>query len=135
MANKNSNEVTGWVGWIGFASLMLLISGAFHMLQGFISLFQNNVFVVGPEALWVFDYNTWGWIHILGGLLAVLAAGSLARGHLYGKIYAVLAALVSAFASMAFVPVAPVWSSLVLVIDVLVIWAVTVHGNEVKKLS
>ena len=135
MAKSNDVVVTGWVGWIGFASLMLLISGSLHMLQGFVALFKETVFVTPANAVWVLNYNQWGWAHILGGLLVLLAAGSLARGNAYGRIVAVLVALVSTLVSVAFLPVYPVWSAMAIVVDLLIIWAVTVHGGEVKKLS
>lgn len=135
MAKSNNVEVTGWVGWIGFASLMLLISGALHMLQGFVALFNETVFVTPESGVWVLNYNQWGWAHILGGLLVLLAAGSLARGNAYGRIVAVLVALVSTLVSVAFLPIYPVWSAMAIVVDLLVIWAVTVHGSEVKKLG
>lgn len=136
MAKKQTNaegEVTGWVGWIGFAVLMLFITGIFHMITGLVALFTDTVYFLAEENIWVLDYTTWGWAHIIAGLLAVLAASSLSQGHLYGKTFAVLVALASLVANMMFIPIYPVWSLLIIVIDILVIYAVTVHGNEVKE--
>lgn len=130
---KQTNEVSGWVGWVGFAALMLALVGIFHMIAGFVGLFQEDIYAVGPNAVWMFDYSQWGWIHILGGLLAFLAAGSLAAGHTYGRFIAVLVAMVSVVANMAFVPVYPVWSLMMATVGVLVIWAVTVHGGELRQ--
>ena len=134
--SARSNEPTGWVGWVGFASIMLLVLGIFHALAGFVALFkQDVVYHAATNTVWVLSYTEWGWIHIIGGLLAVWAAGSLAAGHAYGRIFAVLVALVSAFANMAFVPVYPLWSIMIIVVDILVIYAVTVHGKEVQNLE
>lgn len=132
---KQNNDATGWVGWIGFASLMMMLAGVFHIIAGFVALFQEDVFIAAPNALWVFDYSQWGWIHILGGLLALLAAGSLMQGKLFGRTMVILVAMFSAIANMAFVPVYPVWSLMIVTIDVLVIWAVSVHGGEMKDLQ
>jgi hypothetical protein len=132
MAHQN-NTATGWVGWVAFAALMLALVGVFHMIAGFVGLFQEDIYAVGQNAVWMFDYSQWGWIHILGGLLAFLAAGSLAAGHMFGRVIAVLVAMVSVVANMAFVPVYPVWSLMMATIGVLVIWAVTVHGDELKE--
>jgi ABC-type uncharacterized transport system permease subunit len=130
---KQSNTDSGWMGWIGFAALMLALVGIFHMIAGFAGLFQEDVYGVTANAVWVFDYSQWGWIHIFGGLLAFLAAGSLAQGHMYGRIIAVLVAMASVVANMAFVPIYPVWSIMMATVGVLVIWAVTVHGGELKE--
>ncbi len=130
---KQNNEATGWVGWVAFAALMLALVGVFHMIAGFVGLFQEDIYAVGPNAVWMFDYSQWGWVHILGGLLAFLAAGSLAAGHMYGRVIAVLVAMVSVVANMAFVPIYPIWSLMMATVGVLVIWAVTVHGGELKE--
>ena len=74
-----------------------------------------------------------GWIHTLGGVLAILAASSLLKGGVYGRTVAVLVALFSAIVNMAFVPVYPIWSIIMVTISVLVVWAVVVHGSEVKE--
>ena len=130
---KQTNEVSGWVGWVGFAAVMLALMGIFHMMAGFVALFQEDIYAVGPNAVWVFDYSQWGWVHILGGLLAFLAAGSLAAGHMYGRVIAVLVAMVSIVANMAFVPTYSTWSLMMVTVGILVLWAVTVHGGELRE--
>lgn len=130
---KRDNVDSGWLGWIGFASVMLALVGAFHMIEGFVALFKHDVLAVTPNAVWLLDYSQWGWLHILGGLLAFIAAGSLAQGRMYGRVFAVIVALVSVVANMAFVPVYPVWSVMMVAVGVLVIWAVMVHGAELKE--
>ncbi len=112
-----------------------MLAGVFHIIAGFVALFQEDVYVAAPNALWVFDYSQWGWIHILGGFLALVASGSLMQGKGFGRTIAILVAMASAIANMAFVPVYPVWSLMIIVIDVLVIWAVAVHGGEMKELE
>jgi len=133
MAKKN-NEMSGWVGWIGFASFMLLLGGTFSLIAGFVALFKEDVvYHSATNAVWIFDYSQWGWIHMLAGALALLAAGSLMSGQMYGRIVAVLIALLSAVANLAFVPVYPIWSSLIILVDIMVIFAVTVHGGDLRE--
>ena len=132
MAKQNNTE-SGWMGWVGFAAIMLAVLGVFHMVAGFVALFQQDVYITGVNGVWLFDYSQWGWIHIFGGLLAFIAAGSLAQGHMYGRIIAVLVAMASVVVNMAFVPVYPIWSLMMATVGVLVIWAVMVHGKELKE--
>lgn len=129
---KQNNDNEGWMGWIGFAAILLAITGIFHMIAGFVALFQEDLYAVTANNIWLFDYSQWGWIHILGGLLAFIAAGSLAQGNMYGRIVTVLVAIGSVVTNMLFVTVYPVWSLMMVTIGVLVIWAVTVHGKELK---
>lgn len=114
---------------------MLILVGFFHVVTGLVGLFNNEVFIVGPENVWLVNYTTWGWAHILWGLLSVWAGSSLAKGNMFGRVVAVLVAVTSAMVSLAFVPVYPIWSILIITIDVLVLYAVTVHGKEMKELQ
>ncbi len=132
MAKKNSGEMSGWVGWVGFASIMLLLVGFFHVIAGFAALFTDTVYLIGEENIWALDYTQWGWIHVIGGLLAIWAASSLMQGHAFGRTVAVIVALVSAVANMLFIPIYPIWSLLIITVDILVLWAVIVHGGELK---
>jgi hypothetical protein len=133
MASKNNDMMSGWVGWVAFAGVMMYLAGIFHMVAGFIALFKDTVYVVGPNNLWALDYTQWGWLHIVWGLLAVWAAGSLVSGKAFGRIAAVLVALSSAVVNMLFIPVYPIWSIMIIVICVLVIYAVVVHGGDLKE--
>lgn len=125
---------TGWVGWVVFAGVMLVMLGAFHVIQGLVALLRDEVFVVGKEGLVVnVDYTTWGWAHLIGGVVAVLVGVCLLAGQLWARIVAVVVAMLSAILNIAFLPAYPVWSALMIAVDILVIWAVTVHGSELKK--
>ena len=130
---KQTDVNSSWMGWIGFAAIMLALVGIFHMIAGFVALFREDIYTVTPNAVWMFDYSQWGWAHILGGLLAFLAAGSLVQGNLYGRVVAIVVAMISVVANMAFVPVYPIWSLLMVTVGILVIWAVAVHGNELQE--
>jgi len=129
---KNNSETTGWTGWVGFAGIMLYLAGFFHIISGITALFNEDFYVVTEKSLWVFNTAQWGWIHIIGGIIAIWAASSLMKGHVFGRIFAILVALISAIANMAFVPIYPIWSILIIVIDVLIIYAVVVHADELK---
>jgi len=127
-------EPTGWVGWIIFAGTMLVILGIFHAIQGLVALFNDSVYLVGPKGLVInVDYTAWGWIHLIGGIIVVLAGVALFAGKMWARILAVIVAVVSAIINVVFLPAYPIWSTMMIAIDVLVIWAVTVHGSEMKS--
>jgi hypothetical protein len=124
---------TGWVGWVVFAGMMLVLLGAFHIMQGLVALLRDEVFLVSPTGLVVnVDYTTWGWVHVVGGALSILVGVCLLAGQLWARVVAVIVAMLSAVANMAFLPAYPVWSAILITLDVLIIWAVTVHGSEIK---
>jgi hypothetical protein len=127
---KNNNQMSGWVGWVAFAGLMLIVAGFFHILAGVVALFKHDVYVAGASNVWVLNYTTWGWLHIVGGLIALYAGSALLQGKTWARILVVIVAVLSAIANMAFVPIYPVWSLLIITVDILIIFAVTVHGRE-----
>jgi hypothetical protein len=135
MANTNNNVVSGWVGWIGFASFLLLFTGFFHVIEGIADLARHTVFVHAGGNVWVLDYNKWGWINIVGGILLITAATSLMKGGLWGRIFASFVLVISMLVSVGQIPIYPIWSILILIVDAFILYAITVHGNEVKKLS
>ena len=132
--NAYRAEPTGWVGWIIFAGTMLVILGIFHAIQGLVALFNDSVYLVGPKGLVInVDYTVWGWVHLLGGIVVALAGVALFAGKMWARILAVIVAVVSAVINVVFLPAYPIWSTMMIAIDVLVIWAVTVHGSEMKS--
>lgn len=124
-------QVTGWTGWITFASVMMLILGVFHAIAGLTAIFKEDYYQVANSDLVVeASYDAWGWVHLVFGVLIVLAGLSLLSGRMYGRIAAVVLASLSAIYNIAFLAAYPIWSIAMVAINILVIWAVVVHGRE-----
>jgi hypothetical protein len=125
-------EPTGWVGWVYFASAMMLLVGGMQSIAGLVALFKDDYYVVAQNGLIAFNYTTWGWVHLLMGILIFLAGLAVAAGRTWGIVIGVLLAIVSALANVAFLSAYPIWSIMAIVINVFVIYALTIHGSELK---
>jgi len=126
-------EPTAWVGWILFAGTMLILVGSFQFIAGLVALFDKGYYAVTPTHLVVHaSYTTWGWTHMALGVLAAFAGYGVMVGKLWARIYAVVLACISAIVNIGFLSAQPVWSTIMITLDVLVIWALTVHGREVR---
>jgi hypothetical protein len=126
-------EPTGWVGWVIFAGIMMVMLGTFQAIEGLVAIFKDNYFVVPRSGLVVsVDYTTWGWVHLLLGILVALAGLGVMAGQMWARIIGIILALVSAVVNIAFLAANPVWSTILITIDILVIYALTVHGKETK---
>jgi len=127
---------TGWVGWIAFAGTMMLLLGSFHVIQGLIALFQQEYYLVGANGLTVnLDFTQWGWTHVILGGLIIGAGIGLIAGQMWARVIAVILAFASAIVNVGFLAAYPVWSTIMIAVDVLVIWAVIVHGREMKSVD
>lgn len=120
----------GWYGMIVFAGTIMLMLGCFHAIAGLVALFQDDYFFVSKDGLVVTaNYTAWGWTHLIIGVVVAAAGAALFTGALWARIVAVLVALVSSLVNLAFLSAYPLWSGIMIALDILVIYAVTVHGN------
>ena len=124
---------TVWVGWVICAVAVMVIVGVSHVIAGLVALFSDGSFVVGRDGLLVpAGFTTWGWVHIAVGLVVAVAGVGLLVGRTWARVLAVVAAFGSALVNLGFLAAAPVMSAVVIGFDVLVIYAVTVHGGELR---
>ena len=121
------------VGFITFAGVVLIIAGVFHVIQGIVGLFNNDFYVVSQK--WVFQFNvtTWGWVHIVVGVIAILAGAGLFSGAVWARTVAVIVAGISMIANFVWLPYYPVWALLIIVVDFFVIWALVLHGRDATE--
>jgi uncharacterized membrane-anchored protein len=127
-------EPTGWVGLVIFGGIMMLMMGAFQIIEGVVALFNDEYYLVTRNGLIIsLDYTAWGWTHLIIGLIAVGAGIGVLLGQMWARVVGIIIAVVSALANIAFLSAYPVWSTIIIATDVLVIYALTVHGGELKS--
>jgi hypothetical protein len=125
--------VTGWVGVVIFAGVMLAMLGGFQAMEGIVALIRDEYYLVTRNGLMIdVDYTVWGWTHLVLGLLAVAAGIGIFAGKMWARVLGIVIAVVSALANMAFLAAYPIWATIVIAVDVIVIYALAMHGREVK---
>jgi hypothetical protein len=133
VAYGNSPDPTGWTGWVVFASFMMFMVGAFQAIQGLVALFDDGFYLVTSGNLVVdVNYNVWGTVHLILGVLLLLSGAGVLTGNLAARTVGVILAALSAVANLVFIEAYPFWSIIIITVDVLVIYALTVHGRELK---
>ena len=121
------------VGFTVFASVIMLTIGTFQVFAGMTALINDEFFVVTQEWVFQFDATTWGWIHLIFGVVVFLAGMALYSGQVWARTVGVILAVASAVISFAWLPWYPIWAVIVITLDVLVIWALTVHGRDITR--
>lgn len=133
-APARSETTSGWaIGFISFAAVMMIMTGAFQAFAGLVAIFENQFFVATENYLFQFDATTWGWIHLLLGLVVVGAGFGVMSGRTWARTVGILLAVLSAIANFLFIPYYPFWSLLIIALDVLVIWALAAHGGTLRS--
>jgi hypothetical protein len=115
-----------------FASVMMLLAGMFGIINGIAALVNDEIYVVTEDGIFLFDFTVWGLIHLTVGILAMFAGLSLLTREAWARFTGVVLAMASALSQLAFIPAFPLWSVVIIGIDVLVIYALLVAWEQVE---
>ena len=126
-------ERTGWTGWIAFAGVMMIISGSLNALYGLVAVVNDDWVVWTNRTSLVIDISQWGWIHLVVGLVVLLSGLGVFSGNVLARTVGVIGAAISLIVNFFFIPAYPLWAIIVITINVLVIWALTAHGSEMRS--
>jgi hypothetical protein len=124
---------SAWVGWIALATALMGLSGAFNIVTGLVAVFSDTVYVDTVHSSVVLDVTGWGWVHIVWGLVIILTAVSLAKGRPWARIVAVLVVGFNTLTQLLEMPSYPLYSLMIITVDVLILWAIVLHGGELRE--
>ncbi len=124
---------SGWATWIAFAGLMMIMIGIFDVIGGLAGLFSDNYFVVNDSQLMVFDFTAWGIIWLAIGALVIAAGWGLISGASWARWFAIVLAFFNCAGQIAFLSAQPIWSLLMIALNVLIIFALTVRWDAARR--
>ena len=126
MTSSSSGTTSGWaVGFTAFAAMMMILIGFFQGAMGLVAVFNQDFYAVTPNYVFSFDVGTWGWFHLIWGIIVLIAGFSVLSGQTWARAVGTIIAIISAIEAFAFIPYQPFWSIIVVTLSVLVIWALT----------
>lgn len=127
------NQPSGWaVGWTMFASIMMIVMGAWWIITGIVAIAKDEFFVITQEWIFEFDVTAWGWIHLILGIVILAAGFGLYTGQVWARTVGVILAAVAALVAFAWMPYYPIWGIIFVAVSVAVIWALTAHGRDIE---
>jgi hypothetical protein len=122
---------SGWaMGWATLAAILLIVGGIWGVIVGIAGIANDNLYLVTPDWVFQFDTTTWGWIHLIVGVILVLSGIGIFTGNVLARTVGVIAAGLSAITNFAWMPYYPVWSIAAIAVDIAIIWALTAHGRD-----
>ena len=115
-------------GGVVFAAAMMIVIGIFQAIEGLVAIFDDNWYVVTRHYTFDLDVTAYGWIHLILGIVILLAGCALFAGKVWGGVLAIFLAILSAIANFFFIPYYPFWSIIIIALCIWVIWSVTRPG-------
>jgi hypothetical protein len=107
-----------------------MVAGVVNIIYGLAAL-DDSKFFVGQTRYVVSNLNTWGWITLLLGILAIIAGFSVIRGGVFGRSIGIVVASVSAIGALLSVGGAfPFWSLGVFAMCIVIIHGLAVYDPE-----
>lgn len=129
-----AEETNAWaVGWSAFAGFMMVILGFGWLMMGLVALADESFFVVTPDYIFQFDLTTWGWIHLIMGVIVLIAGFALFAGATWARVVGVIVAVLAAITAFGWLPWYPVWAIILIAVSVAVVWALTTHGHDLAS--
>ncbi len=126
-----SEQPSFWaMGYAAFAGVILVLVGFFQAIAGLVAIVDDNFYVATQEYIFKFDTTTWGWIHLIVGIIVLASGFGIFSGNVMARTVGVFVAGIAALVSFAWIPYYPVWAILLVLLNVAVIWALTAHGRD-----
>jgi hypothetical protein len=133
MDNAAEGRVTEWVGMVLFAGILLATVGFFNLIEGVIALFRDDFYLVRSDGLVLsFDYTVWGVILLISAVLLMGTGWGVVAGKTWARVAAIVIVFADTLFNMLFLPAYPVWTSLIIALNVFLIFVLVVHGREPK---
>lgn len=119
------------IGFTAFAAVLMITVGGLHAIIGLAAIFEDEFYVLTRDYVFKFDVTAWGWVHLIAGLVVAAAGFGLFSGAVWARVIGVIVAALSIIANFAFLPWYPVGSTVIIALDIGVIWALTAHGRDI----
>lgn len=130
-AGRASRPAAGgeYSGWIAFAGVMMFILGSLDALWGLAAIVNDEIVVVGGQGALIFDITTWGWVHLILGSVVALTGLGLIGGNAAARVAGIFFVAVNAVAQIVWFPAAPLWAFLMIILDTVIIYQLTMNWS------
>jgi hypothetical protein len=131
MTERSAAVKSAWAeGVTYFAVALLITAGVFQILQGLAAILDNRFYVTTPGHVFSFNVTAWGWIHLIVGIVAFGVGVGVFYGTSWARGAGMGIAVFQAIVQFMFLPYYPVWSIIIIALDVAVIWALATYRSD-----
>ena len=112
-----------------FAGIILIVTGFFQAFAGLVGILEDEILVLTPDYVVQLDATTWGWVHLIIGLIVLASGFGIFSGNVLARTVGVFAAVGSMVSMFFWLPWYPIWAIIVIWMNIAIIWALIVHGR------
>jgi uncharacterized membrane protein len=115
-------------GTVLFAATLFLVLGIFNVIDGIVALVGDDHFA--EEQLFFADLTFWGILMIAIGAFQLMTANLIFKRSANGQVAGIALCCFSLVAQLFFLPVFPIWSVIIMVVDVMIIYGLCVYDEH-----
>jgi hypothetical protein len=120
-------------GGVMFAATIMVLTGLFQIFEGIAGIAKDNIYLNTPNYLFQFNLTSWGWIHLIIGIIVTLVGFALFTGSMVARAIAIALVALQAFANFFFLPYYPLWALVIIALDAFIIWALLVAPTDRRR--
>jgi hypothetical protein len=129
--SERSGAPSGWaIGGVLLAATLMLLMGLWGILAGISAIASDAIFLTAEDYTYDVDLSAWGWVHLVLGVLSVIAGFALFTGATWARIVGIILAVLAAVNYFLFLPFYPIWSIIVIAVSVFIIWALATTSRR-----
>ncbi|MFF1904808.1 hypothetical protein [Kitasatospora sp. NPDC058218] len=110
-------------GWTVLAAVLMIFGGAMAIFEGIAAIAKDDLIVVTHDYTYKMNTTGWGWIHLILGILVVLAGVALFTGAVWARAVGVVVVGLGMIANFLWLPYYPFWAIVLIATDIFIIWA------------
>jgi hypothetical protein len=111
------------LGFTILAGVLMMVSGLWNFLEGLAGIIRGQFFVVLNSYVYNISTTAWGWFHLILGVVVFVAGAALFMDKVWARVVGIALACISAVVNFLYIPYSPVWSVIVIALDVFIVWA------------
>ncbi|MEU5878607.1 hypothetical protein [Spirillospora sp. NPDC047279] len=121
------------LGLAVFTGIMMILIGLFQAIAGLAAILDDEFYAIRGEYAFAWDATAWGWVHLIMGMVVFFAGWGVFAGMVWARAVGIAVVSLSAVLNFLNFPNMPLWSMVIIGLDVLTIWALAVYMRPYRE--